>query len=91
MKHRLTVLIAVAAFVAAPAVAFASTMSNNTMSSDPSPASGTTSIVVPHNSDASQALFSADLTYLVSRCPNVLSHPGAHSQMLNRFCADSHS
>ncbi len=43
-------------------------------------------IIVPQNGDPSQKLASAEITYLASECPAVLSHPADHTAVLARFC-----
>ncbi len=49
-------------------------------------ASHQTALIVPHNNDASQRLASAEISYLASECPAVLSHPAEHTAMLDHFC-----
>ena len=49
-------------------------------------ASQQTAAIVPNNNDASQRLASAEITYLASECPAVLSHPAEHKAVLDRFC-----
>ena len=45
-----------------------------------------TALVVPRDGDAAQRLASADITYLASECPAVMSHPADHTALLDRFC-----
>ena len=49
-------------------------------------ASHQTAAIVPRNGDASQRLASAEITYLASECPAVLSHPAEHTAVLDSFC-----
>jgi hypothetical protein len=104
MKHRLTALFALAVVVAAPTLASAETLiypdipARVSMDDHlavvvprtaPAIAPHTTAqVIVPRNGDASQRLASAEITYLASECPAVLSHPADHTKVLDRFCQD---
>ncbi len=50
-----------------------------------------TALIVPRNGDPSEALASAEGTYLASECPSVMAHPGDHTALLDRFCQDKRS
>ena len=101
MKHRLTALFALTAMVAMPALASAATLIYPDIPAKVSmddhlavvvplasavTAPHKTALIVPRDGDASQRLASAEITYLASECPAVLSHPADHTAVLDRFC-----
>ena len=105
MKHRLTALLALTAVVAMPALASAATliypdipakvsMDDHLavvvpLASTVTAPRETAQVIVPINGDTAQKLASAEITYLASECPAVMSHPADHTKVLDRFCQDA--
>jgi hypothetical protein len=102
MKHRLTAFIALGAIVAMPALASAATLIYPDIPAKVSmddhlavvvplataatAPQSTAQVIVPRNGDASESLASAEVTYLASECPAVMSRPADHTALLDRFC-----